>query len=46
MDNMDIRPTVMNMLIIALIVVVTIPLLKYVTMRVHIPGLSELVASV
>lgn len=45
-DFADVKPSVLNILIIVLIVVMFVPLLKYLVTRFPIPGFSELVLSV
>lgn len=46
LDFADVKPSVLNVVIVTLIVVVTIPLLKALMVRYPVPGLSNLVLSV
>jgi len=44
-DATEVRPTVLNALIITAIVLITIPLGKVLTQRMYVPGLTELFAA-
>lgn len=46
LDMSNIKPTVLSMITILLVVMVTVPLSKYVLNRWRVPGLTDLVNSV
>lgn len=43
LDFADVKPSVLNALIITLTVVVMLTALKFILSKVHVPGLSEIV---
>lgn len=43
-DMADIKPSVVNAVIVLLLVAITVPLAKWATTAIYIPGLTELIA--
>ena len=46
LDMADIKPSLLSALTVLLMVIITVPLAKYVLARFYVPGLTELVGAI